>query len=100
MHRLDLGALLVEHPQATFLLRVAGPSMRELGIDDGDLVVVDRALQARHGQIVVAVIEGEFTIKKLFRTAGMVRLRAGNRGCKPEPPKIPSADMTINRQAA
>ena len=78
VHRLDLGALLITHPQATFLLRVAGPSMREFGIDDGDLVVVDRALQARHGQIVVAVIEGEFTIKKLFRTAGMVRLKAGN----------------------
>ena len=78
IQRLELGDLLIEHPQASFLLRVAGPSMRELGIDDGDLVVVDRALRPRHGQIVVAVIEGDFTIKKLFKTAGMVRLKAGN----------------------
>ncbi|WP_021028645.1 LexA family transcriptional regulator [Comamonas sp. B-9] len=76
--RLDIGALLVKHPQATYLLRVAGPSMREFGIDDGDLVAVDRALQARHGCIVVAVIEGEFTVKKLFKAAGMVKLKAGN----------------------
>lgn len=76
--RLDIGALLVKHHQATYLLRVAGPSMREFGIDDGDLVVVDRALRPLHGQIVVAVIEGDFTIKKLFKTAGIVRLKAGN----------------------
>lgn len=78
VNRLDISELLVKHPQATFLLRVAGPSMREYGIDDGNLVVVDRALQARHGSIVVAVIEGEFTIKKLFKAAGMVKLKAGN----------------------
>ena len=78
VQRLELGDLLIEHPQASFLLRVAGPSMREEGIDDGDLVVVDRALRPRHGQIVVAVIEGDFTIKKLFKTAGVVRLKAAN----------------------
>lgn len=78
VQRLELGDLLIEHPQASFLLRVAGPSMREFGIDDGDLVVVDRALRPLHGQIVVAVIEGDFTIKKLFKTAGVVRLKAGN----------------------
>lgn len=78
VQRLELGDLLIEHPQASFLLRVAGPSMREEGIDDGDLVVVDRALRPLHGQIVVAVIEGDFTIKKLFMAAGVVRLKAGN----------------------
>ena len=51
--------MLVEHPQATFVLRVAGTSMVEHGIGDGDMIVVDRSIQARHGHIVVAVIEGE-----------------------------------------
>lgn len=76
--RLDLASMLVEHPQATFVLRVAGPSMQELGIGDGDLIVVDRSIQARHGHIVVAVIEGEFTVKSLYSVGGIVRLKAGN----------------------
>lgn len=76
--RLDLSTMLVEHPQATFVLRVAGPSMQEYGIGDGDLIVVDRSIQARHGHIVVAVIEGEFTVKSLYSVAGIVRLKAGN----------------------
>jgi hypothetical protein len=53
--RLDITDLLVTHPKATFLLRVAGPSMQEHGIDDGDIVVVDRELRARDGSIVVAL---------------------------------------------
>lgn len=76
--RLDISSMLVEHPQATFMLRVAGPSMQEYGIGDGDLIVVDRSIQARHGHIVVAVIEGEFTVKSLYSVAGIVRLKAGN----------------------
>lgn len=69
--RLDIATLLVEHPQATFLLRVAGPSMREYGIDD-------RALSARHGSIVVAVIDNDFTVKVLHNAGGAFKLRAGN----------------------
>lgn len=76
--RLDLSAMLVEHPQATFVLRVAGTSMVEHGIGDGDMIVVDRSIQARHGHIVVAVIEGEFTVKSLYSVGGIVRLKAGN----------------------
>lgn len=76
--RLDLSELLIEHPQATFLLRVAGPSMREYGIDDGDIIVVDRALRARHGSIVVAVLDNDFTVKVLHNAGGALRLRAGN----------------------
>ena len=64
--RLDLSSMLVEHPQATFVLRVAGASMVEHGIGDGDMIVVDRSIQARHGHIVVAVIEGQFTVKSLY----------------------------------
>lgn len=76
--RLDIATLLVKHPQATFLLRVAGPSMREEGIEDGDLVLVDRAIRPRHGHIVVAILESELTIKKLYQMGGIIKLKAGN----------------------
>ncbi|PKO75848.1 MAG: peptidase [Betaproteobacteria bacterium HGW-Betaproteobacteria-15] len=78
VNRLDLTQLLVSHPQATFLLRVAGTSMREAGIDDGDTLVVDKAIKPRHGHVVVAVVDGEFTVKYLHQRAGRVRLKAAN----------------------
>ena len=62
---IDLGRYLIERPAATFFLRVAGHSMSGADILDGDLVVVDRSLEARPGHIVVAVVEGEMTIKRL-----------------------------------
>ena len=52
--------------------------MRDEGIEDGDFIVVDRAIKARHGHLVVAIIEGEFTLKKLFNMGGHMRLKAGN----------------------
>lgn len=52
--RIDLTSLLVTHPQATFLLRVSGDSMRDAGIFDGDLIVVDKAIKPRHDHVVVA----------------------------------------------
>jgi DNA polymerase V len=76
--RIDLTQELVTHPQATFLLRVSGDSMRDAGIFDGDMLVVDKALKPRHGQVVVAVVDGEFTVKHLYQRAGRVKLRAAN----------------------
>ena len=76
--RIDLTEQLIRHPQATFLLRVSGDSMREAGIFDGDVLIVDRAIRARHGHIVVALVDGEFTVKKLFKLNGMIRLLAAN----------------------
>lgn len=78
VNRLDLTQILVSHPQATFLLRVAGPSMRDAGIDDGDLLVVDRAIKPQHGHVVVAVVDGEFTVKHLYQRSGRVKLKAAN----------------------
>ena len=78
VQRIDLLRELVKHPQATFLVRVAGDSMRELGIFDGDTLVVDKAIKERHGHIVIAVVDGEFTCKKLHSLRGRVRLQAGN----------------------
>ena len=76
--RIDLTEILVTHPQATFLLRVSGESMKDAGIFDGDMLVVDKAIKPRHGHIVVAVVDGEFTVKYFYQRAGWVKLRAAN----------------------
>ncbi|QZN97409.1 translesion error-prone DNA polymerase V autoproteolytic subunit [Symbiopectobacterium purcellii] len=63
--RLDINQLVIKHPNATYFIRVSGDSMIDAGISDGDLLVVDRALTAQHGDIVVAAVDGEFTVKEL-----------------------------------
>jgi len=75
---IDLTQVLITHPQATFLLRARGTSMVEAGIFDNDILVVNRALQPRHRHIVVAVVEGEFTVKTLIRQPAGIRLQAAN----------------------
>ncbi|VDR27719.1 DNA polymerase V subunit UmuD [Raoultella terrigena] len=62
---LDLNKLAIRHPNATYFVRVSGDSMTGAGIDDGDLLVVDRSLTAEHGDIVIAAVAGEFTVKEL-----------------------------------
>jgi DNA polymerase V len=81
----DLNRLLFRHPASTFLARVSGDSMIEAGIHPGDLVAVDRALRADHGSIVVAVVEGEHTIKRLQFRAGQPWLVAENARYAPLP---------------
>lgn len=76
--RIDLTSLLVTHPQATFLLRVSGDSMRDAGIFDGDLIVVDKAIKPRHDHVVVAIVDGEFTVKQLHQRNGRIKLKAAN----------------------
>lgn len=66
--RLDLNDLLVQHPSSTYFVRASGSSMIEANISDGDLLIVDSSLRPRDGQIVVAAIDGEFTVKKLQLT--------------------------------
>lgn len=63
--RIDLNELLVQHPSSTYFVKTAGDSMIDAGISDGDLLVVDSSHIARHGDIVIAVVEGEFTVKRL-----------------------------------
>lgn len=63
--RLDINQRVIKHPNATYFIRVSGDSMIGAGIGDGDLLVVDRALAAQHGDIVVAAVNGEFTVKEL-----------------------------------
>lgn len=76
--RIDLTAELITHPMATFLTMARGQSMVEFGIFDGDILIVNRALEGKHGSIVVAVIDGECTVKKLYKRQGRVKLQAGN----------------------
>ncbi|MBA3722336.1 MAG: translesion error-prone DNA polymerase V autoproteolytic subunit [Parachlamydiaceae bacterium] len=64
--QLDLNQLIVKHPSATFFVRVEGESMRDAGIFSGDILVVDRSLSPAHGKIIVAVIDGEFTVKRIL----------------------------------
>ncbi|MEC7840253.1 MAG: translesion error-prone DNA polymerase V autoproteolytic subunit [Chlamydiota bacterium] len=63
--QLDLHELMVQHPAATFFVKVEGESMRDAGIHTGDILVVDRSIEATNGKIVVAVVDGEFTVKRL-----------------------------------
>ena len=76
--RIDLVAELISHPQATYVLRVRGLSMLEAGIDDNDILIVNRALKPVSGHIVVAVVDGDFTVKYLHIRAGRMRLKAAN----------------------
>lgn len=76
--RISLDAYLIQHQEATFFLHVSGDSMRGLGIFDGDLLVVDRALQAVHESVVIAVVDSEFMVKQLLHTPHGYVLRSAN----------------------
>ncbi|MDI4635838.1 translesion error-prone DNA polymerase V autoproteolytic subunit [Pelomonas sp. V22] len=76
--RIDLNEVLIKHPLATYLMRVSGASMREAGIDDGDVVLVDRAIKPSHGHVVVAVVDGDFTVKRLWKRGSNIKLKAEN----------------------
>jgi DNA polymerase V len=76
--RIDLNAHLIRDITSTFIVRVAGDSMRDAGISDGDEVIVDRSIEPRDGVVVVAVVDGELTLKRLSVLRDRVVLRAEN----------------------
>jgi DNA polymerase V len=78
--RLSLDEHLIEHQEATFFVRVQGHSMTGFGIHDGDLLVVDRALDPADRQVVIAVVDGSFTVKQLCRIPDGILLRSGSAG--------------------
>lgn len=80
---LDLNDYLVRNKPATFMFTVKGDSMIGASIEEGDKVVVDRALNPKHDDIVVAVVDGEYTIKRLYRHQGRVELRPENPAYSP-----------------
>jgi DNA polymerase V len=63
--KMDLNELCIHHPAATFFVRVSGDSMIEGGIRDGDVLIVDGALEPRHGDIVIACLDDSLTVKRL-----------------------------------
>lgn len=77
-NRIDLAQLLIKHPQATYFLRASGHSMKDAGIFDKDILVVDKAIKPQHGHIVIAIVDGEFTVKRLHQRAGRIKLKAAN----------------------
>ncbi len=83
---LDLNELLISHPAATFFVRVAGDSMQGAGIFSGDTLVVDRSLEPADNRIVVAIVNGEFTVKRL-------KLREGRISLVPENPAYPILEL-------
>lgn len=64
---LDLNEFLIAHPAATFMVRVEGTSMIGAGILSGDVLIVDRSVESRSGHIVIAIISGELTVKRLIK---------------------------------
>ena len=75
---LDLNELLVKRPAATYFVRVEGDSMSGAGISDGDLLVVDRSLRPADGDVIIASVDGDFTVKTYRRDKDSVRLEPAN----------------------
>jgi DNA polymerase V len=84
---LDLNKHILCNPETTFFVRVSGDSMIEAGIHTGDLLVVDRSLRPQSGKVVIAVINGELTVKRLFKENDKLFLM-------PENPSYPSIEIT------
>ena len=75
---LDLNDRVMTHPAATFYVRVSGDSMRQAAIGDGDILVVDRAQEAHHQDIVLVRLNGAFTVKRLYQQDGKRALLSEN----------------------
>jgi len=80
---LSLDELLIKHSAATYFVRVQGDSMVRAVIHSGDILVVDRAIEPRSGNVVIALIDGEFVVKRFNRSEGKCYLLAENPAFKP-----------------
>ena len=81
--KLDLNKHLIKHPTATFFVRAAGESMIKVGIHHGDILIVDRSLEAKHGKIIIAAVDGELTVKRLYKSSKGTYLMPENDQYKP-----------------
>lgn len=81
--RISLDKELVKNKESTFYARVIGDSMIEAGLDDGDLIVIDRSLDPENGKIAVCFIDGEFTVKRIKKEEGKLFLMPQNKMYKP-----------------
>lgn len=84
-YKIDLNKHLARNPLSTFYIKVAGHSMVNAGIDDGDLLVVDRSLEPTHGRIAICLIDGEFTVKRIKLTPDDLWLMPENPAYEPLP---------------
>jgi DNA polymerase V len=76
---IDLTELLIKHPAATYIVSATGDSMLEMGIFDGDLLIVDRSLKACSGNVVIAAVDGQLTVKQLcIKSDGTIFLQPAN----------------------
>lgn len=75
---LDLNDYMIRRPDSTYMLRVEGESMKDAGIMPNDILVVDRALPAVHNKIVIASLDGQLTVKRLFHRGGLIKLMPEN----------------------
>jgi DNA polymerase V len=89
--RLDLNEYLIKHPSATYFVRVDGYSMIEAGIFPDDILIVDRSLEAVNKKVIIAIINGELTVKRLVIKNGIYYL-------KPENPEFDSIEITVDDQ--
>lgn len=83
---IDLNDYMVRKPESTFMLRVEGESMKNAGILPNDILIVDRSLKAQHNKIVIAAIDGELTVKRLYQRGGLIKLL-------PENPNYPDIEI-------
>jgi len=90
---LDFNQYLVKHPAATYCVRVTGESMKGAGIGDGDILVVDRSITPKSRKIVIAVIDGELTVKRFIRKEGRLFLVPENPDFEPIEIKDPSCEI-------
>jgi DNA polymerase V len=86
---LDLNEFLITHPSATFFVRVEGTSMIDAHIHPGDILIVDKALEPASGSVVIAVLDGEFTVKRYLRKGKKTFLM-------PENPEFPPVEIGEN----
>lgn len=89
-HVLDLNELIVRRPTSTFFVRVEGESMRDAGIRPGDILVIDRAEDPRSGSVVLAALDGDFTVKRFLKQDDQVMLQ-------PEHPDFPPIVLDEHR---
>jgi len=80
---LDLNEYLIKHPAATFFVKVTGSSMIDAGIHDGDILIVDRSIKPVNKKVVIAVVNGELTVRRIRVTKGKVVLVSENKDYKP-----------------
>lgn len=77
-YSIDLNKYLIKNPHTTFYIKADGHSMRDAGIDDGDMMIADRSLSPASGKIAICLIDGEFTVKRLKMEAGCIYLMPEN----------------------